>query len=502
MTKATLDGSGSSVDLGGGYRLTAPGLAGTAEASEGREAGTRSGMAAQGHAPNALDAALASQDVVEVQSIVIAATRRPMPSDDQLRAGADGEAIVLEVPDLGQTVGQVVMAIDEAETISWLYPQDPAGQLETAAVRGAEDTKRFVIPATGATPSAADPTTRAPHWGFGKKLLKVLVYPIVGTVLQTAARFFARKWEEENRPYGVRWFTPADYRSADGKPIGTGDWGTLAAGKALLFVHGTFSQSFSGFYGIPRDVMTRLNRRYNGRVFAFDHFTLSHDPQRNLVEFMDRMPAGIELDLDVVSHSRGGLVARALSGETALGPISTIHVDRSVFVATPNHGTALADAEHMTAFVDRYTSLLSLIPPGPHSVVTNILEAVVTVVKMIGAAALEGLPGLKSMDPDGPFLAHMNQGVGTASSYYAMAADYEPQGGLAEMVTDGVADRVFGDAANDLIVPTLGVFEGSNDPAFPIPPERLLQFEASRGVDHSGFFKQPEFRTALLSWLS
>lgn len=497
---ARLDGSGSSVDLGGEYRLTAPGLEGTAQAVDGREAGTRSGGAER--ATGALDAALASTDVTEVRSIVIEATRRPIPPEDQVRTAADEEGMVLEVPDLGPTVGQVVMAIDEDGTISWHYPQDQGGHLVTSATRGAGSTKRFVIRATSPTPSTTDPTTRSLLWGIGKKILKVLVYPVAGTVLQTAARFFAGKWEERNRPYGIRWFTPDSYRTADGRKIETADWGTLAAGKALLFVHGTFSRSFSGFYQIPGDVMAQLHQRYDGRVFAFDHFTLSHDPERNLIEFMDRLPGGIDLDLDLISHSRGGLVARALAGETALGSISNIHVDRSVFVATPNHGTALADAEHMTAFINRYTSVLNLIPPGPHEVVTDILEAVITAVKMIGAAALEGLPGLTSMNPGGAFLEHMNQGVGTASTYYGVAADYEPQGGLAAMVTDGVVDRVFNNAANDLVVPTLGVFQGSNDPSFPIPQERLLQFPATQGVNHSGFFSQPEFGTTLLNWLS
>lgn len=497
---ARLDGSNTSVELAPGYRLTAPGLEGTAEVRPARTRGTRDG--GDERATDALDTALESAGMNEVQSVVIEATRRPVPEDRQVRTSANEEGLVLEVPDLGPTVGQVVMAIDEDGTISWHYPEDQTGRLETSATRGVGDSKRFVIRATSPAPSTADPTTRSLVWSIGKKVLKVLVYPIADTVLQTAARFFARKWEERYRPYGIRWFTPDNYRNAEGPPIEEADWGTLAGDRALLFIHGTFSRSFSGFYGISRDVMTQLHQRYGGRVFAFDHFSLSHDPERNLVEFIDRMPAGIELELDLISHSRGGLVARALAGETALGSISNIRVDKSVFVATPNHGTALADAEHMMAFIDRYTSLLNLIPPGPHEVVTDMLEVVITAVKMIGNAALEGLPGLTAMDPDGAFLNHMNRGVGTASTYYGVAADYEPQGGLAAMVKDGVVDRVFEDAANDLVVPTLGVFEGSRDPAFPIPEVRLLQFAPAQGVDHSGFFSQPAFGTALLGWLS
>ena len=54
----------------------------------------------------------------------------------------------------------------------------------------------------------------------------------------------------------------------------------------------------------------------------------------------------------------------------------------------------------------------------------DILEAIVTAVKMIGNAALEGLPGLTAMDPDGDFLNKMNAGVPTAA--IAPSADHVP----------------------------------------------------------------------------
>lgn len=496
---ATLDGTPTTVELAPGYRLRAPGLQGRVELRDSRAPRTRGG--GDELATEALDDVLESAGMNELQSIVIEAVHVPVPDGQQVRTAGGEEGLVLEVPDLGETVGQVVMAIDEDGTISWHYPQSPAGDVEPPATRGAGATKTFVIRATSPTPTDLDPGTRSLLGGIGKKVLKVLVYPVADTVLQTAARFFARKWEEKNRPYGIRWFRPDDYREPIGTPITAGDWALLSEGRSLLFVHGTFSRAFSGFWGIPPATMAELNRIYGGRVFAYDHFTLSHDPERNLVEFLDRMPESASLDVDLISHSRGGLVSRALAGETTLGPVPRMNVGKAVFVASPNHGTLLANAPHMMAFIDRYTSMLNLIPPGPHAVVTDILEAIVTVVKMIGNSALEGLSGLTSMDPAGQFLAHLNRGTPTSAEYYGIASDYEPQGGLAAMVKDGVVDRIFDDAANDLVVPTIGVYSGSSDPAFPIPSDRVLEFDTSRAIGHSDYFSRPETSTALLGWL-
>ena len=73
---------------------------------------------------------------------------------------------------------------------------------------------------------------------------------------------------------------------------------------------------------------------------------------------------------------------------------------------------------------------------------------------------------------------------------------------ILKTVTDVVIDRVFADAANDLVVPTLGVSEGSADLAFPIDPGRLLVYDQSRGVQHTSFFSEPDTSSKLLEWLT
>ena len=59
---------------------------------------------------------------------------------------------------------------------------------------------------------------------------------------------------------------------------------------------------------------------------------------------------------------------------------------RVVFVAGPNAGTILADADHLGDLVDRYTNLLAFFPDNE---VTDVLEGVITVVKQLAVGAVK-----------------------------------------------------------------------------------------------------------------
>ena len=72
---------------------------------------------------------------------------------------------------------------------------------------------------------------------------------------------------------------------------------------------------YGGFGRLPDETVAERHWRYGGRVFAFDYFTLSHSPTENVAELAARMPDDLRLEVDVVSHSRGGLVALVLAGE-------------------------------------------------------------------------------------------------------------------------------------------------------------------------------------------
>jgi len=265
-----------------------------------------------------------------------------------------------------------------------------------------------------------------------------------------------------------------------------------------MFVHGTFSQSHTGFGALPKDFIEEVHRAYSGRVVAFDHFTLSHDPLRNVKELAERIPEGADLELDIICHSRGGLVSRVLAekqGELSLGS-RRIAIGRIVFVATPNGGTLLADAEHLNELIDTYTNRLNCVPEVG---VTDVLETIITVVKQLAVGTLKGLEGLRSMDPDAAFLKEwLNVQDTSAPTYFALGSNYEPPVAGWATFKDAVLDAIFKNQ-NDLVVPTEGVYADNGSSVFPIADRRV--FAEQEGIAHSGFFANEKARQHILDCL-
>lgn len=503
-----LPGSIQSITLGDGYAIRAPGVVGSAELKRPRSATERSRSRSVDDGTAELDAALAGTNVTEVRQIdlALAAPPRTLPTRSLRSTDNQQELLEVAVPDLGDENGQLILACDESGVLTWHLPVDDAQQVQPSTKRGSGGTKKFLIPAARPQPApGADSTKRSLVGVLGRKLLKVLVYPIVDPVIGKVSEVFAEQWEKKKRPYGLRDFAPGNFRAAEGSPLTDTDWSKLAGGRGLLYIHGTFSTAHAAFAKIPDDVFAGLHQRYGGRVLAFNHFSLSHSPARNIEEFYKLLPAG-NFEFDVICHSRGGLVARTLAEAPAAFHLGAarVKVPRIVCVGVPNAGTLLAQPDHMVKMIDRMTTSLNLFPSGP---VTETLESIITAVKVIGHGALGGLDGLASMNPSGSFLATLNQGPAGATRYYAIAADYAPTDqGLKALVAgslaNAVADRVFQNAANDLVVPLEGAFGANGCGAFPIPDDHVLQLPASAGVTHTQLFGHTDAGRKLLEWLT
>jgi hypothetical protein len=424
--------------------------------------------------------------------------KRSIELDDMQHNALPGpNGFETEFDDPGAEFGQMVLCTNDLGGVSWHFADPTRGGSSTSSVgrggasRGGK--RSYFIPRSTAGRGRGVVSVVAKH------VIKELVFKLLDPTIGRVSDAFALRWEERRRPYRLRAFTPDDYATDAGRALAPADWSRLSSGRALLFVHGTFSRAHAAFGAVPRSFMEELFRAYDGRVFAFDHFTLSHDPKENVAWFIDQVPPDVALELDVVSHSRGGLVTRLLSekqGELAFGS-RQLRVRNAVFVGAPNAGTTLADADHMSAFIDTYTNLLSFIPDN---FVTTPLEGIITMAKLLAVGALGGLRGLQSMRPHGEFERWLNSGARSGESrYFALASNFTPnEPSLRQLAADRLIDRIFKER-NDLVVPTEGVFAGNGSGFFPIDDRHV--FDGASAIAHTDFFASEVARSKIMEWL-
>ncbi len=484
--------------------LTTPGLAGLVTVHP----PASDGMRAAEDSTEQFRQALADADLTEQLTVEIASPEELDDSGGTRASGGDGD-ITIEVPAPGTDMGQILLYAAEDGSLTWHLPDDI--DPDQVPSRGG-DRRTYRVPRAVVTGEPTDSQTsgqRGILGALGSKLLKVLVFPLIDPVLGRVGDHFASRWEEKNRRNLVRWFSPVGFRALEATAFASTDWDRVRGGAALLFVHGTFSQAHWAFPGLPDDTMAELHRRYDGRVFALDHHTVSKTPDENIAWFAKQLVQALAdgdsevgqgpVTVDVVCHSRGGLVGRALAARGAeLGLGDHLKVRTLVMVGAPNAGTALAHKEHLSKMLDRITDLVQFAPGGP---VTDVVGVVLAVLKQVAVGAFGGLDGIMSMNPDGPYLPALNTAPLADVRLCAIASNYEPAKGspLIRMAKDKGLDIVFGNERNDLVVPTASVFEVTGAPGFPIEGEDRLVLEGE--VTHGGYFREPAVNAKLLEWL-
>jgi hypothetical protein len=260
------------------------------------------------------------------------------------------------------------------------------------------------------------------------------------------------------------------------------------------------SRSHQAFAELPADDLAELTRRYEGRVIGFDHFTLSHDPRENAKRFLELLPEGTTLDLDILCHSRGGLIGRVLTEKQAdLGVKDRrVRVGKCVFVGAPNGGTPLADPANLGKAVDLFTNIITFIPiPG----VSEVLRLIMGVVKQAAVGAAGGLDGLTAMHPGGKLLPWLNATTERTADtrYFAIAGDATPVSpGLKRFVLGrGVAKLLGG--PNDFAVPIASV-SGKNGSAY-FPIEETMVITGNESASYARYFSHAGARTRILEWL-
>ena len=244
--------------------------------------------------------------------------------------------------------------------------------------------------------------------------------------------------------------------------------------RNLLLLHGTFSNTTAAFADLAKGgFFEALAPLYGGRVFGFDHFTLSRTPEENARMLAEALPGEEPFLFDVVAHSRGGLVLRTLlerpaeAGEAA----SRFACGRAVLAAVPNLGTPLASAERWDLALSGWLNLFDVLPPAPAPLLG---EFVVEALLWFARRVTTSLPGLSAMDGRGGTVAAFERSA-VPEAYSALAASHRASGPLALRLLESGVDRFFGEP-HDLVVPTGGCFVLDRSGGARIPDGRVALF--------------------------
>jgi hypothetical protein len=285
-------------------------------------------------------------------------------------------------------------------------------------------------------------------------------------------------------------------------------------------LHGTFSQSEAIFSQLARvepdsQFLAWAGATYE-HVLTFDHPTLSVSPVLNALD-LTRLFADVTADVDVICHSRGGLVARwwleAFGGARA-------GTRRVAFVASPLGGTSLASPARLRDAFNLFTTVGSYLrETGEVAAVfapfmtfaVGLMQVFVSVTDRVANSPLADLffnavPGLGGMSRVGnnPELERLQTGSSSLSQYFAVYSDFQMekagwkfwklfQNPALRMAQWGAS--VIFEQPNDLVVDnraSIELFKGKG-----IPPSRLLKFDTNGTIFHTNYFQQVRVLRAL-----
>jgi len=297
----------------------------------------------------------------------------------------------------------------------------------------------------------------------------------------------------------------------------------VATKRALVLVHGTFSnaentlgelQASADGKKLLSDLIEGAGKKYDA-VFAFNHPTLSVSPVINALD-VARLFGDSPATIDVICHSRGGLVTRWWLEGLNHGRITPGKV---VAVASPLGGTSLAAPPKLRAALNFITNVGRALEAAgtvasagaPFMIVAVGLVRVITTITGFGAnvplidAAVAMIPGLASQSrvSNNLELARiLRQTSGPLPEYYSVLANFEPPPvgwkfwklfvKPKERAMDLGADMVF-DQENDLVVDTRSMtelFKNGDEVVKRI--EKVLDLGTRNDVHHTNYFRQPE----------
>lgn len=290
----------------------------------------------------------------------------------------------------------------------------------------------------------------------------------------------------------------------------------VPAGKKrrLLFVHGTFSKTDAFFDGIGKAAngagfLKQIFAKYD-EVLAYDHATLSVSPVLNAFD-LSRILQGVEGPLDVIAHSRGGLVTRWAIEGFGLGKAAPV---RGVLVGCPINGTSLAAPPRLRSSLSLLSNIgtalrlaggaasaympLLIAPVALLRVATSVISvAAKTPLIDAAVAMIPGLAGQSRVGNNADLGRIRSVVLKTPPEYFVVQSDFETDAVGWRFwkwfnkgrIANAAADAVF-PASNDLVVDTASMTQFSDGHA--LPAARIRNFSTNSQVHHCNYFEQDE----------
>lgn len=386
-------------------------------------------------------------------------------------------------------------------------------------------------------PIGVSPTAESRDIGaWVLKGLKVIGFDPVKKTADLAERKIVGKFEGRLDPPEGLYALGA--RGAFAAPI-TQETEFDAGGAALIFLHGTAS-SITGSFSDMAETWEKMSANYPGRIYGFQHRTLSVSPVTNALALARLIPDGATLHL--VSHSRGGLVGellciRRISKEqleafrlkaerrdkeadvpaeeaadraearaaelAALKELSDLlekrqyKIERFVRVACPARGTILA-SERLDLYLSLITSAIGLaVKSSPYLQPIHEFLKAVTIEVARRRTRPEGLPGFEAQMPESPLIHLLNNtGLESQADLAVIAGDIQMGDGIWNSLRV-LATNLFYLEKHDLVVNTEAMYAGIARAG-----GSWVFFDQGSDVSHFNYFKTTRTRDRLLSWLA
>jgi pimeloyl-ACP methyl ester carboxylesterase len=306
------------------------------------------------------------------------------------------------------------------------------------------------------------------------------------------------------------------------------------SGRTLVLVHGTFSSSRHFVDELAatdegRAFLSDALGRYRNQVLVFDHPTLSVSPFLNALDLSRRL-AGSTGEIDIVAHSRGGVVVRwwlEALGETVAGANV-----RAVLVGSPLRGTSLAAPNRIQPLLSVLSNVGSLVSKaaGAAASINPFSMAAFALLKFVarrernrwGIPPVEDLGSRPSTDAAVAVIPGLHGQAAVSNNfeldrlrkhapranvrYHAITANFEPQRAgwnlwqvireAGPRVGDAFADRIF-PAENDLIVDTAHMTSLQDG----VDIADVHAFGTQADVHHTNYFRQAATLERLREWL-